>query len=75
MAKGTAGVEHAGEAERAAAAKSEALVHGAKGEAKHEVDAPLCKEGRMMAKARKNPKCKRGMMSQSGQNEGVHELG
>ena len=49
LAEGTAGVEHASEAEKAAAAKSEALVPWAKGEAKHEIGAPLCKEGRMTA--------------------------
>jgi len=41
LAEGTSSVEPAGEAEIATAIKSEALVPWAKGEAKHEVDAPL----------------------------------
>jgi len=41
LCEGTAGAEPAGKAENATAAKSEALVPWAKGEAKREVDAPL----------------------------------
>ena len=41
LAEGTAAIEPAGKAERAPATKSEVSIPRTKGEAKHEVDAPL----------------------------------